>query len=85
MAVFPYIDLIGNFLVKSTYMVPSFRFRFAWYANRGLSLTVVIGGCRSLFVSSISNSVLIFTLVLRIPYFCIFMWPLSVAGAESGR
>ena len=37
------------------------------------------------FFLSISNSVLIFYLVLKIPWFCIFLWPLSVAGAESGR
>ena len=34
MVVFPSIDLIGNLPVKSTYMVPSFRFSVAWYANR---------------------------------------------------
>ena len=31
------------------------------------------------------NSVLIFSLVLLIPYFFLFVWPLSVAGAKSGR
>ena len=34
---------------------------------------------------SISNSVLIFSLVLRIPCFCLFVWPFYVAGAASGR
>ena len=38
-----------------------------------------------MFVSSISNSVLIFSLVLQIPCLCPFMCPLSVAGAECGR
>ena len=33
-AVFPSIDLIVNFLVKSTYMVPFFGFSVTWYANR---------------------------------------------------
>ena len=38
-----------------------------------------------MFVSTISNAVFIFSLVLQIPCFCLLMWPLSVAGAESGR
>ena len=33
MAVFNSIDLLRNFTVKSTYMVPSFGFIVAWYAN----------------------------------------------------
>ena len=32
--VFPYINQIGDFPVKSTYMVPFFGFSVAWYANR---------------------------------------------------
>ena len=32
-----------------------------------------------------SNSVLIFCFVPLMTYFCIFMWPLSVAGEESGK
>ena len=44
----------------------------------------MVGGCRFLLVSSIHDSVLIIYLVLQIPCFCIFMWPLSVAGAELG-
>ena len=35
--------------------------------------------------SSVSNAVLIFSLVLQIPCFCLFMRPLSFAGAESGK
>ena len=45
----------------------------------------MIGRYRSLFVLSISNTVLIFSLVLQITCFCIFIWTLSVASAESGR
>ena len=41
--------------------------------------------CRSLFVLILSNTVWILSLVLQISCFCLFMWPLSVAGAESGR
>ena len=48
-SVFPSVDLIGNFLVKSTYMVPFFGFSVLWYANILFSLSVAIGGCRSLF------------------------------------
>ena len=33
-AVFLYIDLIGKFPAKSTYIIPFFRFRVAWYAKR---------------------------------------------------
>ena len=84
-AVFASIDLIANFPVKSTYMVPFFGFSVAWYANRSFYLSIAIDGCRYLFVPSITNTVLIFSLVLQIPYFCLFMWPLSVSGSESGR
>ena len=69
MDVFPSIDLIGYFPENSTYMVPSFGFSVAWYAKRWLSLSVSIGGCRYLFVLSISNAVFIFSLVLIIPCF----------------
>ena len=48
-------------------------------------LSIVIGGCRSLLVSIFSNDILVLSLVLLIPCFCLFMCPLSVAGAESGR
>ena len=33
-ALFPSIYLIGDFRVKSTYTVPFFGFRVAWYAKR---------------------------------------------------
>ena len=33
-SVFPFIGLIGNFPLKSTYMVPFFGFSVTWYANR---------------------------------------------------
>ena len=72
-AVFRSIDLIGGFKVNSTYMVPCFRFSVAWYAKRSFSLSVAIGGCISLFVSSVSNSVLNLSLVLRIPCFFLFV------------
>ena len=65
MDVFPSIDLIGYFPENSTYMVPSFGFIVAWYANGWLSLSVVISRYRYLFVLSISNTVLIFSLVLQ--------------------
>ena len=34
MSVFTSIDMIGNFPVKSTYMVLSFGFSVTWYENR---------------------------------------------------
>ena len=49
-AVFTSIDLIGDFPVKSTYMVNVLGFRVAWYVNRSFSLSVVIGGCIYLLV-----------------------------------
>ena len=45
----------------------------------------MIGGCRSILVSSLYNAVLDFSLVLLIPCLCLLVCPLSVAGAESGR
>ena len=38
-----------------------------------------------MFVSSVSNTIFIFYLVLQIPCFCLFMLFLSVAGEDSGR
>ena len=66
-------------------MVPSFIFSVAWNANRLLFFSVTIGGCRSLFVSIISNAVLTFSLVVQIPCFCLLVWPLYVDEAEYGR
>ena len=45
----------------------------------------MIGGCRSILISSLYNAFLIFYLVLLIPCFCLFMCPLSVDGSEFGR
>ena len=45
----------------------------------------MIGGCRSIFVSSFYNTVLVFSLVLLIPCLCLLVCPLSVVSAESGR
>ena len=45
----------------------------------------MIGGSRYLLVPSLSKDVLIFSVVLLIPCFCLFMFPLSIAGAYSGR
>ena len=45
----------------------------------------MIDRCRYLLVSSISNAVFIFSVVIWIPYFCISMRPLYAAGAASGR
>ena len=42
----------------------------------------MIGGFRSLLVSTCYNYVLIFSLVLLMPCFFLFMCPLSVADAE---
>ena len=78
------IDIIGNFPVKSTYMVPYFGFSVAWYANRWLYLSVVIGRCRSLFVSSISNAVLISSLVLQIPCFFFLCRPCMLLVLSLG-
>ena len=84
-AVFRSIDLIGDFPVKSTDLVPFFGLKEAWYVERQLFLYIVICRCRYLFVSSISNAVLNFSLILLITFFLIFIWPLYVAGAESWR
>ena len=83
-SVFPSINMVGDFPVKLTYMVTFLGFSVTWYTNRWFSLSVAVVRCRYLLVFSISNAVLIFSLVLQIPFF-LYIWPFSVDYAESGR
>ena len=81
---FPSIDMIGDFPLKSTYAVP-----FLDLVSHGMRIgdflyLFLLVGCRSLYISIISNAVLFFSLVLRIPCFFLFMWPSSVVCAEFG-
>ena len=43
-----------------------------------------MGGFISRAVSIVSNAVMVVAFVLRMPCFCRFMFPLSVAGEKSG-
>ena len=72
-AVLPSIDLTGNFPCVVNIYPSILGFRVAWQAKILFYSSVLIGSCRSIWVSIFPNAVLILSSVLMITYFVLFM------------
>ena len=83
-AVIPCIDVIGNFPVKSAYIVPALLSTYPNVMNIWFTLSISSGGFMHRAVSIFSNVSFISSLVDLMPFRCLFMCILSVAGHESG-
>ena len=66
-------------------MVPSFLSNIAWNSNNWFVCSFTIGGLVHCYVSLSTISIVIFSVVDLIPFFYLFICPLSVAGLEYGR
>jgi hypothetical protein len=81
----PSIAVMGKLPVRSAYIVPFLGSIAPIAINIWLVGSVVLGGLTSRSYSIIESAFSILIFVDRIPLACRFMWPLSVAGHESGR
>ena len=84
-AVITCIDVIGNLLVKSAYIVPSFLSTYPNVMNIWFILSFSSDGFMHRAVSICSNASFILSVVDIMPFLFLFMCPLSVAGHDSGR
>ena len=84
-SVIPCIDVIGNFTVKSAYIVPSFLSTYTDVMNIWFVLSFYSGGFMHRALSICSNASFILSVVDLMPFLCLFMCPLYVAGHDSGR
>ena len=84
-AVIPFIDVIGDFPVKSAYIVPSFLSTYTNVMNIWFVLSLSSGGFMYRAFLIYSNESFILSFVNIVPFRCLFMCPLSVDGHESGR
>ena len=83
--VIPCIDVIGNFPVNSEYIVPYFLSTYPYVMNIWFIISFSSCWFMHLSVSICSNASFILSVVDLMPFLCIFMCPLSVAGYEYGR
>ena len=83
-SVIPCVDVIGNFPVKSVYIVPSFLSIYTNVMNIWFILSCSSGGFMHSAVSIYSNASFILSVVYLRAFLCLFMCPLSVAGNDSG-
>ena len=81
----PCIDVIGNFPVKSAYIVLSFSSTYPNVMNIWFILYFSLGGFMHRSVSICSDASFILSVVDIMPFLFLFMCPLSVAGHDSGR
>ena len=84
-SVIPRIDVIGNFPVKSAYIVPFFLSTYPNVMNIWFILACSSGGFMHRAFLICSNASFILSVVDLMPFLCLFMFPLSVAGHYSGR
>ena len=84
-SVIPRIDVIGNFPVKSAYIVPFFLSTYPNVMNIWFILSFSSVGFMYRAVSICSNASFILSVVDQMPFLCLFMCPLSVSGHDSGR
>ena len=79
-AVMPCIDVMGNFPVKSEYIVPYFLSTYPNVMNIWFIISFSSGGFMHRSVSIFSNAYFILSFFDLTHFCCLFMCPLSVAG-----